>query len=89
MQNRLVRSAAGDRDLLWPNGQVYYAFDSSVSSGLQANIRTAMNTIERQTCLRFFHRSSQRNYILFTSHSNDGCSSYVGLQGGKIGRADV
>lgn len=72
-----------DRDLLWPNRQVHYTFDSSVSSGLQANIRTAMNTIERQTCLRFFHRSSQRNYILFTSHSNDGCSSHVGLQGGS------
>ena len=32
--------------------------------------------------MRFFHRSSQRDYILFTSHSDDGCTSYVGQQGG-------
>ena len=81
MQNRPVRSAVRDRDLRWSNRQIHYAFDSSVSSGLQTNIRTAMNTIERQTCLRFFHRSNQRDYILFTSHSDDGCSSYVGRQG--------
>ena len=72
-----------DRDLLWLNRQVHYAFDSSVSSGLRANIRTAMNTIERQTCLRFLHRFNERNYIWFTSYTNDGCSSYVGQQGGS------
>ena len=42
-----------------------------------------MNTIERQTCLQFFHRSNQRNYVLFTSNTNDGCSSYIGQQGGS------
>ena len=83
MQNRPARSAARSRTLLWPNRQVYYVFDPSVSSGLQTNIRTAMNTIERQTCLRFFHRSSQNDYVLFTSHSEDGCTSYVGRQGGS------
>ena len=83
IQNHPVRSAARDRDLLWPNRQIHYAFDSSVSSWLQARIRTALNTMERQTCLRFFHRSNQRDYILFTSHSGDGCTSYVGRQGGS------
>ena len=83
MQNRPVRGAARDRDLRWSNRQIHYAFHSSVSSGLQVNIRTAMNTIERQTCLRFFHRSNQRDYILFTSHSGDGCTSYIGRQGGS------
>ena len=72
-----------DRDLLWLNGEVHYAFDSSVSFGLQANIRTAMSTIERQTCLRFFHCFNERNYIWFTSYTNDGCSSYVSRQGGS------
>ena len=83
MQSRQVRSAARDRDLLWSNRQIHYVFGSSVSSGLQAKIRTAMNTIERQTCLRFFHHSNERNYILFTSYTDDGCSSYVGQQGGS------
>lgn len=42
-----------------------------------------MNTIERQTCLRFFHHSSQSDYIRFTSHSEDGCSSHIGRRGGE------
>ena len=83
MQNRPVRSAVRDRDLRRSNRQIHYAFHSSVSSRLQANIRTAMTTIERQTCLRFFHRSNQRDYIWFTSFSHDGCSSHVGRKGGS------
>ena len=82
MQNRPVRSAVRDRDFRWSNRQIHYAFDSSVSSGLQANIRTAMNTIEQQTCLRFFHHSNQRDYIWFTSFCHDGCSSHIGRKGG-------
>ena len=83
MQNRPVRSAVRDRDYRWSNKQIHYAFDSSVSSSLQARIRTAMNTIERQTCIQFFRHSYQRDYIWFTSFSHDGCSSYVGRQGGS------
>ena len=83
IQNRPARAAARSKALLWTNRQIYYIFDSSVSAGLQTNIRTALNTIERQTCLRFFHRSSQSDYIRFTSHSEDGCSSYLGRRGGE------
>ena len=42
-----------------------------------------MSTIEWQTCLRFFHHYNERSYIRFTSHFLDGCSSYVGPQGGS------
>ena len=42
-----------------------------------------MNTIEQQTCLQFSNRSDQSDYIEFTSFGEDGCTSYVGRQGGR------
>ena len=44
-----------------------------------------MDTIQRQTCLRFTQRSSlfQWNYIEFRSPLTDECSSYIGRQGGR------
>ena len=41
-----------------------------------------MDTIERQTCLRFIQRVSQSDYVEFTSIFNT-CSSNIGKQGGK------
>ena len=42
-----------------------------------------MKTIEEVTCLLFIPRSSQRDYITFTSHRDDGCSSHIGRYGGQ------
>ena len=83
IQNRPTRSAMRGKDLLWPNKRVYYQYHSTVSSALQTNITTAMDAIERQTCLRFIQRASQSDYVEFTSNALDGCTSNIGKIGGR------
>ena len=75
---REVRSATSSQDKLWPSGNVYYTFDSSVGLSLKNTIRDAMDHYEDHTCLRFHVRRSQCNYIKFQT-TDDGCySSYTG-----------
>ena len=81
MQQREKRGAKREKSSLWPNGQVYYTFDSSVVSSKQVLIRQAMDTIEELTCLQFSPYTNQRNYIYFRSLDSDGCNSQVGIKG--------
>ena len=63
----------------WPNNTVYYAIDGSLSN--QQRVIDAIKHWESKTSLKFIERSSQQNYIYFTTGS--GCASYVGMIGGK------
>lgn len=63
----------------WPNNTVYYAIDSNLSG--KERVTDAIKHWEANTSLKFVQRSSQSNYVYFTSGS--GCSSYVGMIGGK------
>ena len=63
----------------WPNNTVYYAIDGSLSD--QNRVHDAIRHWESNTNLKFVQRTSQSNYIYFVSGS--GCSSYVGMIGGR------
>ncbi len=63
----------------WPNNTVYYSIDSNLAS--KERVTDAIKHWEANTSLNFVQRSSQSNYIYFTSGS--GCSSYIGMIGGK------
>ncbi|WP_405207765.1 M12 family metallopeptidase [Aquimarina sp. LLG6339-5] len=63
----------------WPNNIVYYAIQSGMPN--QARITNAIAHWESKTALRFESRTNQSNYVYFKNGS--GCSSYVGLIGGR------
>ena len=63
----------------WPNNTVYYAIDANLSD--KARVTDAIKHWESNTNLKFVLRSSQSNYIYFTPGS--GCSSYIGMIGGR------
>lgn len=64
---------------MWPNNTVYYAIDANL--GDKTRVTDAIRHWESNTNLKFVLRSSQSNYIYFTTGS--GCSSYIGMIGGK------
>lgn len=63
----------------WPNNTVYYTISSSLPN--QSRVSGAINHWENNTNLRFVQRTNQSNYIQFRSGS--GCSSSVGMVGGR------
>lgn len=63
----------------WPNNTVYYDIDPNLSN--QARVIDAIKHWEANTNLKFVQRTSQANYVYFVSGS--GCSSYVGMVGGR------
>ena len=64
---------------MWPNNTVYYAIDGNLAD--KARVTDAITHWESNTSLKFVLRSSQSNYIYFTTGS--GCSSYIGMIGGR------
>lgn len=63
----------------WPNNTVYYAIDSNLDN--KTRVYDAIKHWEANTNVTFEERSTQSNYVYFTSGS--GCSSYIGMIGGK------
>lgn len=64
---------------LWKDNKVYYAIDAKLPS--TSRVYDAIKHWEANTNLEFIERTTQTNYIYFTPGS--GCSSYVGMIGGK------
>lgn len=62
--------------LFWPNGQIYYSFDSTITSSKRAIINEAIEHWQDATMLRFYPRSSGAR-IVFKSVDTS-CSSNVG-----------
>lgn len=63
----------------WPNNTVYYAVDGNLSD--KNRVYDAIKHWQSKTSLQFVERSGESNYVYFTSGS--GCSSYIGMIGGK------
>lgn len=63
----------------WPNNTVYYSIQGSLPN--KNRIHDAIKHWEQKTNLRFKKRTTESNFIFF--RFGDGCSSHVGMQGGK------
>lgn len=63
----------------WPNNTVYYSIDSNLSG--KERVTEAIKHWQANSSLKFVQRSSEANYIYFTTGS--GCSSYIGMIGGR------
>lgn len=63
----------------WPDNVVYYEIDPQLPN--QQRVQDAIAHWEANTAVRFVQRSSEANYVYFTP--GGGCSSYVGMVGGR------
>jgi hypothetical protein len=73
------QKSVGRTSGMWPDNTVYYSIDSNLPD--QNRALDAIKHWEANTSLKFVQRTSQSNYIYFTPGS--GCSSYVGMVGGR------
>ncbi|MCM8570528.1 M12 family metallopeptidase [Gramella jeungdoensis] len=71
--------STGRTEFLWPDNTVYYDIDPLLPN--QARVTDAISHWEANTAVKFVKRSSETNYVYFTPGS--GCSSYVGMVGGR------
>lgn len=76
---KVSEKSVGRTSAYWPSNTVYYSIDSNLSG--KERVTEAIKHWEANTSLKFVLRSSQSNYIYFTTGS--GCSSYVGMIGGR------
>ena len=71
--------SVGRTEFLWPENTVYYDIDPSLPN--QQRVNDAIAHWESTTAVTFIRRSSESNYVYFTP--GGGCSSYVGMVGGR------
>ncbi len=74
-QNKSVGRTSGR----WPENTVYYAIESGLDN--KTRVYDAIKHWESNTNVKFVERTTQSNYVYFVTGS--GCSSYVGMIGGK------
>ena len=74
-----ANKSVGKTRLRWTKSTVYYAIDPTLPN--QDRVFDAIKHWEDNTNLKFVERTFQKNYIYFEPGS--GCSSYVGMQGGR------
>ncbi|GAA4320819.1 hypothetical protein GCM10023115_48080 [Pontixanthobacter gangjinensis] len=73
------QKSVGRTKAYWPDNTVYYEIDGSLPD--KNRVYDAISHWEANTNIQFVKRSGQSNYVYFTPGS--GCSSYVGMIGGK------
>ena len=73
------QKSVGRTSSYWPNNVVYYAIDATLPD--QARVTNAIAHWESTTAVKFVQRSGESNYVYFTP--GGGCSSYVGMVGGR------
>ncbi len=74
-----TKKSAGRTKKKWPNKTVYYTINSDLPN--KWRVRDAIKHWENNTDFKFIERTTQKNYIAFRKGS--GCSSYVGMIGGR------
>jgi hypothetical protein len=74
-----TQKSVGRTSSYWTDNTVYYEIDGNLPD--KNRVYDAISHWEANTNLEFVKRSGQSNYIYFTPGS--GCSSYVGMIGGK------
>jgi astacin len=76
-----LEKAQVGRNQHWLHGVIPYTINSNLSATMRSRINDAINHWHINTSIRLITRTSQSDYVEFTS--DDGCSSRVGKQGGK------
>ncbi len=76
------RAAVSDSIRLWPGGIVPYVVSSYAPESIAKRISSAILHWESNTCLRFAPRTTQKDFVHFTSLTSK-CSSNVGRRGGN------
>ncbi|MBQ4818476.1 M12 family metallopeptidase [Aquimarina sp. MMG016] len=71
--------STGRKSKYWPNCTVYYTIESNLPN--KQRVYDAINHWRQHSNFQFVYRTNQPNYINFKVGS--GCSSWVGMQGGK------
>jgi hypothetical protein len=71
--------SVGRTSARWPNNTVYYAIDPELTN--TQRIYDAMKHWAENTNILFLERSTEANYVYF--QDGEGCSSHVGMIGGK------
>lgn len=74
-----LQKSVGRTSSYWPENIVYYEIDGSLPD--QARVTDAMAHWESNTAVKFVQHSGESNYVYFTP--GGGCSSYVGMVGGR------
>lgn len=75
------KSALRSENILWPNGVLYYVIDKSFVPKARELLKEAMIEFERRTCITFKKRTTEPDYVIYTSKKNI-CSSNIGRIGG-------
>ena len=83
-QSSLSTQSFGATDFLgnyrfWPEGKIYYTFDTSLRPAQRAEVNEAIEHWEDATLLRFYARSSGARIIFRTKDSD--CYSDIGYPG--------
>ncbi len=74
-----VTKSVGRTQFFWPDNTVFYDIDPALPN--QQRVSDAISHWEANTAVKFVQRTSEANYIYFTP--GGGCSSYVGMIGGR------
>lgn len=73
--------ASGISGRLWPDGHIFYQFDSTITESLQNSFKIAAEEWERVAPVKFFERTTENDYIRIKL--DDGNYSFVGMRGGE------
>ncbi|QYA26001.1 peptidase M12 [Gramella sp. MT6] len=74
-----INKSVGRTKFFWPENTVFYEIDPALPN--QQRVADAINHWESNTAVKFVKRTSESNYVYFTP--GGGCSSYVGMIGGR------
>ncbi|VDM64733.1 unnamed protein product [Angiostrongylus costaricensis] len=78
---RTKRQAHRNATRLWPNGVVYYSFDSSATDITKRLFKKASDAWSGDTCVEFKEDDKASDRVVV--HESLGCVSHVGKVGGK------
>ncbi|SDR68859.1 M12 family metallopeptidase [Gramella sp. MAR_2010_147] len=76
---KITDKSVGRTQAFWPDNIVYYEIDSSLPN--KQRVMDAITHWESNTAVKFVQRTSESNYVDFVP--GGGCSSYVGMVGGR------
>lgn len=74
-----VNKSVGRTKFFWPDNTVFYSIDPALPN--QQRVLDAIKHWETKTAVKFVERAAESNYVYFTP--GGGCSSYVGMVGGR------